>query len=240
MLFYILKEEIMKALIFDVDDTLYDLSEPFKKAYIELYGEADKTLLENLYKDSRKYSDMIFDKSQAGEVSDEEMYIFRIQNAFRENNMEISREDSLIFQETYRKHQKDISLSPTIKKMLTTLKSKWTLGLISNGFLEHQLRKIETLGLDKFIPKENIFVSGAYGISKPDKALYEIATQNLGIAPEDCYFIGDSFENDIVGSKNAGLEPIWFNRRNYNEDIKDICNSIVTSEEELAELLLNL
>ena len=65
---------MIKAILFDVDDTLYDLSLPFKETFWEVFpGESID--LEGAFLASRKYSDMIYDRSLKGEISMEEMYI---------------------------------------------------------------------------------------------------------------------------------------------------------------------
>ncbi len=36
----------------------------------------------------------------------------------------------------------------------------------------------------------------------------------MKIDPEETWFIGDTFEIDVVGAKNSGWHVIWFNHRN--------------------------
>ena len=40
--------------------------------------------------------------------------------------------------------------------------------------------------------------------------------EKLQLDTESLYYIGDSFENDIVGANNAGWKSIWINR--YNKE----------------------
>ena len=47
----------MKAILFDVDDTLYDQVVPFQKAYEDLFEGRYDLKVEELYKRSRYYSD---------------------------------------------------------------------------------------------------------------------------------------------------------------------------------------
>lgn len=50
----------MKAVLFDVDDTLYDQVIPFQKAYEELFKGSFELSIEELYKRSRYYSDEVW------------------------------------------------------------------------------------------------------------------------------------------------------------------------------------
>ena len=59
----------MKAVLFDVDDTLYDQVIPFQKAYEELFKGSFELSIEELYKRSRYYSDEVFEATQRGEMS---------------------------------------------------------------------------------------------------------------------------------------------------------------------------
>ena len=74
---------MLKAILFDIDDTLYDLSIPFKEAFREFFP-GEKMDLEGAFLASRKYSDLIYDRSLSGEISMAEMYIYRLGNAFRD------------------------------------------------------------------------------------------------------------------------------------------------------------
>jgi hypothetical protein len=56
----------MKNVIFDVDDTLYDLMEPFQKAHKELMAARTDADCEELFEASRTYSDEAFCMSREG------------------------------------------------------------------------------------------------------------------------------------------------------------------------------
>lgn len=227
----------VKAVLFDVDDTLYDLADPFKKAYLDLFPEKEGLPLDGLFTASRKYSDQVFDKSQSGEMSMEEMYRYRIQHAFADFHEQISDKDAMEFQNHYVEYQGKIRLSATIQEVLVYCASKWRTGIITNGPSGHQWDKIRVLGLEKYIPKEHIFVSGDLGISKPGKEIFWYAAVHLGLSPEEVCFVGDSFQNDAAGAKNAGMYSVWFNRRGYARPSGIRPDAEVRTEQELYEWL---
>lgn len=51
---------MIKAVVFDVDDTLYDLSTPFKEACREVFPEDTDLDLEGAFLASRRYSDSVY------------------------------------------------------------------------------------------------------------------------------------------------------------------------------------
>lgn len=57
---------------------------------------------------------------------------------------------------------------------------------------------------------EFILASSESVYRKPGRQIFEAALGMAGLAPEDCYFIGDDVICDIEGAANAGLYPIWF------------------------------
>lgn len=230
----------IKAILFDVDDTLYDLAEPFKKAYLDLFPEKDGIPLDGLFIASRKYSDKIFEKSQSGEMSMEEMYRYRIQHAFADFHEQISDEKALEFQNYYAGYQEKINLSATMRELLVYCASKWSIGIITNGPSGHQWDKIHALGLEQYIPKEHIFVSGDLGISKPQKEIFRYAAAHMGALPEEICFVGDSFQNDAAGAKSAGMYAIWFNRRGHARPAGICPDAEVRTELELYEWLKGL
>ena len=224
---------MIKAILFDMDDTLYDLAQPFYQAYHEVFlkeeepcrklwdaakagGDGrkppDADWMERLFLASRKYSDQIFASAQTREISEEEMFIYRIRQALADFGERISEEKAMEFQKAYEKYQQQITLSETIRRLLELCRSRFVLGIITNGVSEHQRNKIQVLKLEQYIAKENIFVSGEVGVPKPSPEIFAHALHKLGIAPQQAYFIGDSFENDIAGAKGAGLSAIWFCR----------------------------
>ena len=230
---------MIKAVVFDVDDTLYDLSTPFKEACREVFPEDTNLNLEGTFRASRRYSDEVYASSLSGKISMEEMYIYRFENAFRDYGKKIDAQTALMFQAVYEQKQQEIKMTESMKNLLENLSGKMKLGIVTNGPAQHQWDKVTALGVEKWIPKEHIFISGELGIAKPDAGIFDAALQRLGLQKEEVCYVGDSFENDIVGAKNAGWKAVWYNHRGHeaNGDVEP--NYIVKSEDELISLLEN-
>ncbi|MFI3805620.1 HAD family hydrolase [Vagococcus fluvialis] len=230
----------MKAIIFDVDDTLYDQVIPFKKA-IEKNFPNNNIDIDKLYEMSRKFSDEVFELTERGEMNLEKMHIYRIQEAFKYFGTTISQDEARTFQKDYQNNQKEIMLLPDIQDSFDFVsKQNFTMGIITNGPKEHQKNKIKQLGLEGWIQKNNMFISSEVGIAKPDVRLFELVQKQMNLVPSETYYIGDSFENDIVGASNAGWNTIWINRKNKEVPCMDIQpDFVVNREESLLALLKN-
>ena len=205
------KENKMIGLVFDVDDTLYEQIVPFENAYKSLFDmDID---MEQFYLLSRYYSDVKFEASRNGEMNMDEYHIYRIREAAKDLGVYLSDEEALNMQKEYKMNQQKLQMSDiTISILDLAKKNNVKLGIITNGPSEHQWSKVKALGVEKWIDKENIIVSGDYGINKPDVRIYEIMQEKLQLPNDSLYYIGDSLENDIVGANNAGWKSIWINR----------------------------
>lgn len=205
------KENRMIGLVFDVDDTLYEQIVPFENAYKSLFNmDID---MEKFYLLSRYYSDVKFEASRNGEMTMDEYHIYRIQEAAKDLGVCLSDKQALNMQKEYKKNQQKLQMSDITISILDLAKeNNVKLGIITNGPSEHQWSKVKALGVEKWIDRKNIIVSGDYGINKPDVRIFEIMQEKLQLPNDSLYYIGDSLENDIVGANNAGWKSIWINR----------------------------
>ncbi len=203
----------MTAIVFDMDDTLYDRSLPFREAYEELFADKYPVDFEKLYRASKRRGDEVFEAAQKGEMPLEESHIYRFQKGFADLGVEVSREEALSFQRRYVQRQGEIRLSPVTTKMLDELARRGIpMGILTNGQVDHQGRKIGKLGLEKWIPMERIVISAACELAKPDVRIFQYAQKKLGIEGENVYFVGDSYEADILGAISAGWKTVWVNK----------------------------
>ncbi|NIW35262.1 MAG: HAD-IA family hydrolase [Gemmatimonadetes bacterium] len=80
------------------------------------------------------------------------------------------------------------------------------LGVISNAD-GRVARYLANAGLaDEF---EIILDSGELGIEKPDPRIFQLALERLGVRSEEAVYVGDTWEVDVVGAREAGLRPIY-------------------------------
>lgn len=108
--------------------------------------------------------------------------------------------------------------------LLKSLRSRgYKLGIVTNGRLATQQAKIEFLGLNRLV--DTVTISDAVGVKKPDPKICEIALTALGVSSAETVFVGDDPERDIVGPAKMGMRTVWiemdrpwpvdFNRPDY-------------------------
>lgn len=54
-----------------------------------------------------------------------------------------------------------------------------------------------------------IIDSARVGVSKPDRAIFALALEQLGCRADEAMYVGDSFDKDVVGAHAAGLHTAW-------------------------------
>ncbi|HEY8192339.1 MAG TPA: HAD-IA family hydrolase [Gaiellaceae bacterium] len=50
--------------------------------------------------------------------------------------------------------------------------------------------------------------SSSVGVSKPDPRIYEVACEELGVAPADCLFVGDGANDELPGAERVGMTAL--------------------------------
>ncbi len=229
------------VLVFDLDDTLYDLSEPFRRAHRELFGDILGEECEELFRMSRIYSDEVLALEKEGKIASKDAFFLRIHRTYLDVGMDMDRVTADCFEEKYRYYQKHIVMPEDIKKMLDDCKEAGhTMALLTNGNLNGQGVKIKALNIRNWFAEENIFVSEITGFHKPAPGTFHYVQEHLGVEPQEIWYVGDTYEVDVLGGKRAGWNVIWFNHRKRPVPDGNVADFKVTTAEELLEALRKL
>lgn len=151
-------------LIFDLDDTLYNLMGPFELVHKKLYADKTDADCTQLFMQSRVYSDEIMEAEKKGLIPHEDCFYERVKRTYHDVGIEMSREDADIFEQLYRSFQKKITLGNGVEGFLDYCKSNDIfIAILTNGRPEPQYAKVVALGLHKWFDDEHIFISGGIG-----------------------------------------------------------------------------
>ena len=103
---------------------------------------------------------------------------------------------------------------PETIPMLETLRERgYKTALITNGNHALQYAKIDMLSLRSRF--DEIIATGDYDIHKPDKEIFDIMREKFVFSPEEMVYVGDNPVNDIKGARSAGWKTIWMNSTGY-------------------------
>lgn len=85
---------------------------------------------------------------------------------------------------------------------------------VTADILDSQRKKVAALGIASFF--DAIVYSAEFGVHKPDRRIFDHAAAVLGVANEECVFVGDDPDSDVAGALNAGMEAVWLDRWEYD------------------------
>lgn len=225
------------TVFFDIDDTLHDRSLPFTAAMHELLGNPNVDA-RKVYLRCTERGNEVFHASQRGEITMDEMYIYRWGKGFADVGIHISDEEALTFQKLYRANQDKIVLTPVLAQMLSYCAEHADgVGVITNGPTDVQWNKVNRLGLERFIRRDRIIVSGDIGIDKPDLGIFRHAETISGAKPENLLYVGDSLKHDVYPASKCGWQTIWFNRDGLPTPDDLHPTAIVKTEAELGKAI---
>jgi putative hydrolase of the HAD superfamily len=55
---------------------------------------------------------------------------------------------------------------------------------------------------------DDVVLSCAVGLSKPDPRIYRLACERLGVRPEECLFVGDGANDELAGAERVGMKAV--------------------------------
>ena len=181
-------------IVFDIDDTLYNLMEPFEKAHEELFAGQTDADCESLFMASRIYSDEAFYMHEKGMLSAEEEFAYRIRKTYADVGIHVSQEQVTLFEQRYRYYQKHIHVPKAIQNILENCRENDVpIAALTNGKHVNQGKKIGVLQLTRWFEEDRIFISEDIGYTKPDQRAFFAVQEALQLDPEKTYTVAGSF-----------------------------------------------
>lgn len=197
--------EQIKAILFDLDNTLMDRDRTFRGFARQLISERVKV---SGPEETERIIEYMIESDADGYRPKEGFFKELIQELPWIVKPDLTELKSY-YDKNYMSHARIMEHAVETLKACRSLGLK--LGIITNGFSHLQHRKIDLLELrDHF---DAIVVSGDIGIKKPDERIYRLALKKLGVRAEDTVIVGDHPRNDIWGAAQIGIRGIWLLRK---------------------------
>jgi len=182
----------LKAIIFDLDDTLYG-----EKEYVRSGYRAIADTLPNVERMEEKLWQAFEQKKSA---------IDEVLNAEGIYTEKLKQQCLSV----YRFHQPNIHFYEGAKELLYQLRTDgYKLGIITDGRPEGQRAKITALGLDEFI--DHIIVTDELGgveYRKPNKVAFEIMREIFDVKFSEMCYVGDNSKKDFIAPDMLGIRSI--------------------------------
>lgn len=99
--------------------------------------------------------------------------------------------------------------APTGAVLAALRQTSWRLGVVTNGRADIQVRKIAALGVAPLVDIVVLAAEHGSGRGKPEAAPFLEACRALGVTPAQAVFVGDDLACDIAGAHALGMATIW-------------------------------
>jgi putative hydrolase of the HAD superfamily len=205
-------------IFFDLDNSLIDHDKATFLAIDELYEtfakyiNFTKTEAQLLWqKIARKH----YNNYLAQKISYQKKEYLCIEDFFAHNNpgnplKNKIREGAKVFAACYEKNWRLFTdVIPVLENLQT-----YQLGIITNGSYREQYKKLTTLGIEKYFTVILAFSRTRIAKAKANSKIYFKACEVINKKPQQCWYIGDDFEKDVLPASRAKFNTIWLNRKN--------------------------
>lgn len=230
----------LKAVFFDLDNTLWDFEKSSTLTLEELYDEmvsksdtlgAGKEKFIEVYKAN---NEKLWEQYRNGNITKSALRGIR----FKEALHRIGIDNATLGQTMETEYVSRVPLKPNLidgaLEILDWLYGKYKLGIITNGFMEAQEAKVRLSGIDRYF--DYFVISEEAGCTKPNPSIFKFALNKCTFKEDEVAYIGDEYDVDIKGAFGAGIEGIWL-KREGTRDKNTLCCIEITSLLELKNIL---
>ena len=218
----------IKHIFFDLDHTLWDFETNSDIAFETIFKRHEvKVNLQKFLNYYRGINEHYWKLYRDDKISKEELRLGRLKDTFIKINQNA---DLQLLERLAVDYIKVLpnnnQLFVGAHEILEHLYVNYKLHIITNGFNEVQYEKIKNSGLTKYF--DQIITSEAAGVKKPNPIIFEYALEMTKASSAESMMIGDNWEADIMGAKDAGLDVIFcnYNAQPVSENIKSVTNLI--------------
>lgn len=202
---------MIKAVIFDIDNTMYSFDEAHRSAMAALSDYTEKHFGMSTAETKElaaKCMNMITERLGDNNAAIHNRLI-RFQ-CFLEQVGCVDYQKAMEMYHTYWDTLIEVMEPESgLLPLLERLKEKGIkIGVGSDMTSYIQYKKLEKIGALGYL--DFIVTSEEAGAEKPDPQFFELCVKKAGCRPEECVFIGDNLRKDVEGSADFGMVGTWY------------------------------
>lgn len=203
----------IRAVLFDLDDTLWPIVPVIKRAekllyeWLKLHAPpvAQRVTIESMRE--RRQQLMATDP-----VYQLDLRLLRravLFEAFAETGLDVRLVNEAM--DVFSTARNEVTPFDDVRPALERLQERVILGSVSNGVAD-----LRAIGMAHFF---QVSVAAHHiGFAKPDAAIFHAACTALGVTPDEALYVGDDPLLDVEGAQKAGLRAAWINRLELGPD----------------------
>ncbi len=224
---------MIKGVLFDLDDTLYDSSSFADRAR----REAIKMMIDSGLKATEEEAYSVLQRIIQQKGSNYTKHFDDLVKAIMGNY-----EPKIITMGIITYHNVKFALlrpyPDTIKTLIELKKMGLKLGVITDGITIKQWEKLIRLGIVDFF--DDVITSEEFGLGKPNIEFFEYGIKKLNLNPNETIYVGDRVDKDIIPSKNVGMITIRILKGKYKNMDDNKSDYQVNNLLEIVDIVKNL
>lgn len=199
----------LKAILFDIDDTLFSTTEFARKARANAVAamvKAGLDLPEEVV--LRELEEVLAEFSSNYEHHFDKLLMrLRPPSLSRVNPALIVAAGVVAYHDT--KFRELYPFEDVLPFFAALRQAHLRLGILTHGWTVKQAEKLVRLGLVPYLEPTAVFISDQIGISKPNPKLWSLALADMRLVASEAMYVGDSPEHDIAPPQSLGMATVW-------------------------------
>lgn len=209
---------MIKAIVFDLDDTLIS-----EKEYIKSGFQAISEYICKKY--DFQFEKVLSELMALSEVDSKNVF----NRFFDENKIKYTKQEIKKMITIYRNHRPNISFYADVLDTIEQLKqNNIKIGIVTDGYIETQRSKLEAINAYEIFDAVIITEELGREYWKPHPKAFEIIKEKLNVNFEEMMYVGDNPEKDFYIGKIYPINTVRiirndsiYKNQNYLNDIKE-------------------
>ncbi|MBL7813059.1 MAG: YjjG family noncanonical pyrimidine nucleotidase [Bacteroidetes bacterium] len=201
-------------LLLDLDNTLWDFDANAEEALCELFHRHHLHLrtghsVDHFVRTYKNINKAYWKRYESRQVSKDVLRVARFTDTFLELGLPAEEHPPQVWEEYLEICPVMTRMMPGAIAFLEEMRSVYRLGLVTNGFDQTQLKKIQVTGIQDFI--ELMVTSEGLGAAKPEPEIFHHALNLASVPAAETLYMGDTWDTDVAGGIRAGIRTAWYN-----------------------------
>lgn len=205
---------MIKGILIDIDNTLYDYDYTHSLAMDEVYKLAQNFTNLEVFKQAFIKARNIIHSQLINTASSHNrlLYFQKTLELLKVKNVLLAK---TLYDTYWNTFLSNLKMYEGVEEFFIKNNNK-KICLVTDLTAYIQYRKIEKMGISKYV--DFIVTSEEAGMEKPNCKMFKMALQKMEMQTNEVCMIGDSYEKDIVGAKNINMKAYWLTNKISNDE----------------------
>lgn len=202
----------LKAIFFDIDDTLYSTSEfaeMARSAALDAMIGAGLAVKKHVLQE--ELHEVIHEFSSNYEHHFDKLLVRIPRRCYRGKNTAVIVAAGVVAYHETKMHSL-VPYEDAIEVLRVLAQTDLVLGVITEGLEVKQAEKLVRMRIHTYLSANAVFISNQLGISKPNPKIYQRACSDLNLKPSETMYVGDNPLHDIDPPNSIGMRTVRMRR----------------------------